>query len=91
MRGGHLITEEGQTPHSLDGVDFETLFPTLRENDPGLVQGLVPTPFGAFPDGLGVDPVQIATEVYGSARGASGRRVVGDERPIERRQLEAGY
>jgi hypothetical protein len=91
MRGGHLITEEGQTPHSLDGVDFETLFPTLDENDPGLVQGLVTAPFGAFPDRLGVNPVQIATEVYGPAGGTSGRRVAGDERSIERRQLEACY
>lgn len=89
--GVHLIAEEGQTPHTLDGVDFETLSPTLGENDPGLVQGLVPAPFGAIHDGLGVNPVQIATEVYGAAGGISGRRVAGDKRPVERRQLEAGY
>jgi hypothetical protein len=92
MRGVHLITEEGQTPHTFDGVDdFETPLPTLDENDPGLVQGLVPASFGAFHDRLGVNPVQIAAEIYRAAGGTSGRRVARDKRPVEWRQLEAGY
>jgi hypothetical protein len=86
MGGVHLITEEGQTPDTLDGVGFEALFPPLDENDPGLVQGLVPAP---FLDGLEVNPVQIATKVYGAAGGTSRRRVAGDKWPVERRQLES--
>ena len=78
MRGFHLITEEGQAPYTLHGVDLETLLAALREDDPGLVQGHIPAPLGVVRDGLGVSPVQIATEVYGPARGTSGRRVAGD-------------
>ncbi len=80
------LAAEGQAPDTFDGCDLEFLVLVVGETDPGLVQRPIAAPSGELLGGIGVNPVQIAAEVYGVAGSTFGGRVEGEEWPVEGRQ-----
>jgi hypothetical protein len=84
-----MVAVETHAPDAGDGPDLEGLVLVVAEPDPCLVQGLVAAPSGVSLGGIGVDPMQIAAQVYRAAGGTFGGGIERNERSIEGRQLQA--